>query len=359
MFRITMLPAEDGDCLLIETGEDATPHRILIDGGRKRTSTHLLPRLLASLRPQSDPLIDVLALTHIDADHIEGFLSLREAIPSLKVGDVWFNGGPQMEIVAGLRPTPPSGVSTLGVAQAVDFGSLIAEAGWRWNARFAGAPIEVKPNGPLPRLALPSGAELTLLGPSHAKLYAFRRAWKTEFARSLAGQVGTLRGGPRPIPRPGTVEEIAILRDAPDTAGPNGTSIAFVIDYRGKRALFAADAHPDDVAGALTRYLPGGGPARFDAVKVAHHGSAANNTSQLIGRLEAPLWLVSSSGARHGHPDPEAIARIVLAGVDGKRLVFNYKSAFNDVWSPLELIAQYRYRPEYGDGGSPVVVDLL
>ena len=42
MFRITMLPAEDGDCLLIETGEDAAPHRILIDGGRKRTGTQVL-----------------------------------------------------------------------------------------------------------------------------------------------------------------------------------------------------------------------------------------------------------------------------------------------------------------------------
>jgi hypothetical protein len=64
----------------------------------------------------------------------------------------------------------------------------------------------------------------------------------------------------------------------------------------------------------------------------AHHGSAANNTSQLFDRLEAPLWLVSSSGARHG-PGPEAIARIVLAGRDGRRLVFNYRSAFNNVSS--------------------------
>jgi hypothetical protein len=47
----------------------------------------------------------------------------------------------------------------------------------------------------------------------------------------------------------------------------------------------------------------------------------------------------SSSGARRGHPDPEAIARIGLAGGDGKRLVFRYKSAFNNVWRPPELVA--------------------
>ena len=44
MLRIEMLPAENGDCLWIEYGEENSPHRILIDGGTHGTY-ELLRRL--------------------------------------------------------------------------------------------------------------------------------------------------------------------------------------------------------------------------------------------------------------------------------------------------------------------------
>jgi len=138
-----------------------------------------------------------------------------------------------------------------------------------------------------------------------------------------AKEIPTLRGRDRPKPTVGNLRELAKQLDVADTQKPNGTSIALIIEHAGRRVLFAANAHPGDIADALKGYQPGAGRVRFDAIKVAHHGSARNNTSRLVDQREGPLWLVSTNGAHHDHPDPEAIARIVLTPPQEKILAFN------------------------------------
>jgi beta-lactamase superfamily II metal-dependent hydrolase len=151
---------------------------------------------------------------------------------------------------------------------------------------------------------------------------------------------------------------MATERDEPDTTKPNGTSIAFALAHDNRRVLFGADAHPDDLAQALRRLEPEAERIHFDAVKVIHHGSAANNTSQLTGLLESPLWLISTDGSRHRHPDPEAIARIVLTKSAGKKLLFNYATRYNRVWENAELQVHFDYRVEYGPQGQPSAINL-
>ncbi|WEZ85493.1 hypothetical protein P6U16_25845 (plasmid) [Rhizobium sp. 32-5/1] len=69
---ISMLCADDGDCLFVE----AAGFRLLVDGGRARAGTGALPAFLASLPPRAGrPTIDLMILTHVDADHIEGLLA--------------------------------------------------------------------------------------------------------------------------------------------------------------------------------------------------------------------------------------------------------------------------------------------
>ena len=86
-----MLPAREGDCLWIEYGDPARPRRILIDGGRKSAYAEL-KRRFADL-PRAQRAFELLILSHVDADHIEGLLELA-ADPQLAVTfkDVWFNG---------------------------------------------------------------------------------------------------------------------------------------------------------------------------------------------------------------------------------------------------------------------------
>jgi hypothetical protein len=79
----------------------------------------------------------------------------------------------------------------------------------------------------------------------------------------------------------------------------------------------------------------------------------------LIDVLESPLWLISSSGAHHQHPDPEAISRIILAPAANKQLIFNYRSNFNAVWDVAPLPEHYAYRPVYATIEQPFSVDLM
>ncbi|WP_292622093.1 ComEC/Rec2 family competence protein [Mesorhizobium sp.] len=359
MFRIHMLPAGDGDCFLVETGD--APHRILIDGGRSITAGPYLRAMLDSFPNRPGPKIDLMVLTHIDADHIEGLLTLIPTMNKGDVGEFWFNGLKHVRVANGQNAEVPTVIAAkpaervLSIRQGFELTRMIELLGWPWNSLLPKGVAMINARGPLPAIPLPDGT-ITLLGPPQAKLRAFAKEWEFWFRR-LFKAAPVLAAIRKPLTQI-SLAALAASRDKPDTAKPNGTSITFVIEHKGKRALFCADAHPGDLAEAVTRY-GGIGRVYFDAVKVAHHGSAANNTSTLIDRLASPLWLVSSDGSRHSHPDPEAIARILLAPCRDKRLVFNYRSRFNGVWENPELADQAAYRPIFPTGPGPTFVDLL
>ncbi|NEW60685.1 MBL fold metallo-hydrolase, partial [Sulfurovum sp. bin170] len=83
MINIKILPASNGDCILITTDK----FNILIDGGMGRTYHRILREKLEALEQ-----IDLVILTHIDEDHISGLIELfkdEEIRP--KVKKVWFN----------------------------------------------------------------------------------------------------------------------------------------------------------------------------------------------------------------------------------------------------------------------------
>lgn len=364
MFRITMLPAEDGDCLFVELGNQDGSFRMLIDGGRESTVPPLLA-LLAAL-PSREPAIDVLVLTHVDADHIEGLLKLLDDHNFPEIGDVWFNGGEHLLAAAGLaagrarRVAAPASAgdpeAILSIAQGIDFSGLIKRGRRRWNGAFDGGPVMVA-GTELRKIAYSDNIAITIIGPPKEKLKTFAPLWAKKVGELHEKAVPVLTGRQRQMPNIGNIELLAKQADTADTAKPNGTSIAFVIEFNGRRVLFTGDAHPGDIAAALKTFEPGAERIRFDAIKVAHHGSARNNTSRLVGLLESQLWLVSTSGARNDHPDPEAIARIVLTP-KGKTLAFNYRSEFSSEWDDHAMMRKFAYGVCYPDEGKSLAVEI-
>ena len=71
-------------------------------------------------------------------------------------------------------------------------------------------------------------------------------------------------------------------------ASANGSSIAVIAEYAGRRLALLGDAHAPTLAATLGRMAAATGAAtlRLDAVKLAHHGSAANLSPDLLGRIE-------------------------------------------------------------------------
>ena len=95
MLRVKSLPAGHGDCLWLEYGSDSSVHRLLVDGGTAGTYTVL--KSAVDALPTTDRRFDLIVVTHIDIDHIDGIVSLFEDRgSSYEVGDVWFNGFPHL-----------------------------------------------------------------------------------------------------------------------------------------------------------------------------------------------------------------------------------------------------------------------
>ncbi len=354
MFRLNIFPANDGDCLLLDYGVEQPYRHILIDGGRRGAYAKLRPELMRLAA--SGEKIDLLVLTHIDADHIEGLLALisDENLP-VDVEQIWYNGYDQLSL---LEPYGPQ--------QGDDFSELIRNKKWRWNASFDGGPVVV--DGSKPRtIELPGGLRLTLLSPTPeglGRLHAEWTKWRFTQEKSAATPEpdvpeGLEAYGRREIRLPLNIEELAAAETKVDTETPNGSSIAMIAEFDGKRIVLAGDAHPDVLAKSLAE-LGGDKPYPCDIFKVSHHGSRANTTTDLVGRLDCRRFVISTSGARHGHPDPEAIARLIKHGSSGmKTLYFNYAVDETTIWSNPDLMRDFSYECKFATyENEPLRIDV-
>lgn len=70
VFRLDMLPAREGDCLILTYGDTASPRRVMIDTGRKGTYRDIKKSLAAI--PPALREFELLIVSHVDRDHIEG-----------------------------------------------------------------------------------------------------------------------------------------------------------------------------------------------------------------------------------------------------------------------------------------------
>src|SRR5258705_9935613 len=103
IFSLDVRPARKGDCLLLHYGTAEKPGLVMIDGGPKSVyGPHLKPRLIAirqarGLDAQSPLPVDLLMVSHVDDDHIQGILDLtrdlRDAsgVPFVRIRRLWHN----------------------------------------------------------------------------------------------------------------------------------------------------------------------------------------------------------------------------------------------------------------------------
>lgn len=363
--RVEMLPALHGDCLFVEYGDAKRTRRMLVDGGPIGAFEALQHRLDAL--PAGDRRFELMVLSHVDTDHIDGLVRLF-ANPkpwSFVVKDVWFNGWRHLEQAHGL----------LGGKQGEFFSALLARRldDGCWNGAFKGDAVVVRDEDALPEHSLVGGMKLTLLSPTVPKLDTMRDAWRKDIGDAiepgdLDAAWALLAQQKRYLPGQGLLgstpdlDALLAKQSRPDNAAANGSSIAFLAEFGGKSCLFLADAHPDVVCTSLKRLLAARGLKRLavDAVKVAHHGSKGNTTDELMSLIESPRFLFSTNGAQFGHPDQEAVRRVIGRSIYNKpRLYFNYMTDHNREWDSANLQKNLKYTAEYNiTEGAPLVVEL-
>lgn len=92
--KLTMFPACEGDCFLLEFGTGEDTFRMMIDSGTVGFGNKRLKEYLNDNQFKKDEkMIDLLLITHFDGDHIGGALSLlRTKKYGELIKEVWHNG---------------------------------------------------------------------------------------------------------------------------------------------------------------------------------------------------------------------------------------------------------------------------
>ena len=365
VFSVEMLPAQQGDALWIEYGRPPTVHRVLIDAGTPSTYAVIKKRIEAL--PAADRRFELLVVTHVDTDHIGGALKLL-ADPTLAgtFADVWFNDWQRLPPCPQPDRGPLDGAIMTRVLQSRDAVP---------NRHLEGRAAVVTDSAPLPTVTLPGGMVLTVLSPDHARLARLACTWAAALRKAGLDPEGP---SPEELARRGRqkgievlrratridVESLAGSRFAQDVSSANGSSIAFLAEHGGHSCLFTGDGFPAVITASLRRLQRERGVDRVavDAVKLPHHGSRRNVSVELVRSLAASAYLFSTDGSVFGHPDREAVARVIRFALPAPCLMFNYRSAQNRIWDDARLRQRYGYQTRYppeGEAGLRLDLDDL
>jgi beta-lactamase superfamily II metal-dependent hydrolase len=101
--KLTVFNADDGDCLLLSSSDG---HHALVDGGRRRTFLTATWPMLEGFARRGEA-VDLVVVSHIDADHIEGILWLLKNVAAWTVFDYQRGDGGNPGAPRPSTPRPP------------------------------------------------------------------------------------------------------------------------------------------------------------------------------------------------------------------------------------------------------------
>ena len=368
-----MYPAGNGDAFLIrENAPKKTA--ILIDGGYASTFQACISLDLTDLA-QLGYSLDLVVATHIDADHISGLLAFFKLNGNsrdpkiIHVGDVWHNSlrslvptneaagkmPPDDEsLLAEIRrrgyPLPTEPVvepNEISTRQGSSLAALLLGGGYCWNTGDGTQSINSSETS---LFELRPDVRLRVIGPPVARLEQLRRRWAADLRRlGFVGTIGAnnafddafeflcafenLRAAIKAEPIAIGSSTNRCLDEAylADDSVTNGSSIALIIEVGTSRLLFLGDSWSEDIEAGLRAVPNASFPMIFDAIKISHHGSLHNTSPELLELIDSPIFIISSNGEHHKHPDLEVLKAIVDRPSDFQRhLYFNYSTPASD-----------------------------
>ncbi len=286
---------------------------ILIDGGTADTYLILknqkgkredgpLKTLIGELR-QKGQLIDLLILSHIDEDHAGGILRWfgQDSDASAMIKEVWFNGGREISGFLDEEANSdldleiyPDGDTLTSFQQGIDFSKFIA-GNKKWDRRIFIQGDTIKK----------FGFTFSFLSPDKEKLQILVKEWRkkkpdyftapkqNDYAQSIADHL--------------TADK---FEEDPSTS--NGSSLAFILEIKNKYFALLGDAHPSVLIKGLSDLgISPQKPLRTELVKLPHHGSAKNTNRELLECFDSPLYIISTNGRTHQHPDKQMLSRLI------------------------------------------------
>jgi len=364
LIEIKSFEAGKGDAFLVSFGEDEkTQKHIMIDMGFGTTYSSFIKNDFLKLKRK---IIDLLVITHIDADHINGALKFiqenGESHKIIQVNEVWHNSYKHLQFTKEKRLTisdeeisylksiinsnipknEETGYSDISsYSNGSSFAGYLYDYKYNWNIKFNKKAVLVT-NYPIVKKI--GDINIILLSPNQDKLNDLAENWLNELEKkkynftisdenifddafeffNMHNKISDSNYSSISGSDNLNFEELAKI-ESKDSSSTNGSSIAFIIEYKNKKLLFLGDAHEDIVYENLNKLKNNGCNLNFDLVKLSHHGSNENLSNRLLALIESKIFLVSTEGVYYNHPHVEAISKVVMKKTDYiKKIIFNY-----------------------------------
>ena len=290
LFTLEALRAEAGDCLLLLYGDPKKPRIIAIDGGPTEAVYERLRdrldelRAAAGLTDDEKPLpIELLMVSHIDDDHIDGILHLTRQLidegadKSYDIKSMWHNS---FDDVIGNSADELQAAATSDVEAASAGGTFFDQDLVQHDTALVLASVnqgrELRDNAKLLGLDPPllvakadekpknfgKGLTLRVVGPLKTQVEKLQEEWEKTLKKLK-------KEGKLPA---------AEAASFSDNSAANLASIVVLAEADGKTMLLTGDARADFLMESLEAQglLDANGRLHVDLFKLPHHGSNRN-----------------------------------------------------------------------------------
>ena len=342
---IKTFPCGDGDCIFmkLEDAENNESYNIMIDCGV------LTNDIVDYITNKLNKRIDLLIATHIDSDHIDGITAMLndKRLSNLQIHKIIYNCyqgyfpkerqsltktiSEKMNLITDIVGENEG--TNIGVKGSVSLGATISKnAGLEriWNNVAITEETE-------PMYLGEKWGTIHFLSPTNAALDKLYRKLRQEYASvtgckipdvpyenwetmiELLTKLEGCRKRPfygRKIGSVGGIDE-GLLLDAKNEECQEGSlseankaSLAFVWECNEHRVLFMGDALCSTVVKNLTRHY-GDGKHIFDAIKIAHHGSKYNTSSDFCDIVDSHTYFLTGGSESIGH-DVECLSKLLI-----------------------------------------------
>lgn len=333
MLNIKVLPVNCGDCIILSFDDGDKIKNILLDGGAGTVYDDILKDEIKKIKRLGQK-IDLLIVTHTDIDHIGGIIKfIEDDTLNDYIEEVWFNswtnfGGKAVNLSHTRKEISPKSARTLeNKLKKMNI----------WNNELIHQGIFRQYNK----------AKITVVSPNENSLEALRGYLKNEFKISESDD------------RKKRIELLQKRNFKENTAIPNGSSIAFVFEYKSKKILFTGDSFPSIVLEGLEKmnFIDETKKVKFDYVKISHHASKYNTSDEFLKKIECNNYIVTTQGC-NGKPNKETFARI-LKYQKSLNIIFNYKNTkTQNIFLPQELIDYQITQTYLEDNPTPYLIEV-
>lgn len=380
---VTMLKAAEGDCLFLEFHYSSNIFSMLIDTGPMSCWESVLKPFLDDLCEKGKG-IDILVITHFDADHIGGTLRLFTSDKySGLINQVWFNGPKQIVPLATSEATQkdqqafrilrsihehsmPAVDGPISIPQAESLTALLERHCKSVNSFVKGAAITCD----TPSMQIAPGFSIDFILPNKYGLEALKSYIQAKTNRAVRGasMVHTVEGDAAfesvMLDEESSEDSLESISDTTldlinietwaacsnskkDPSITNMSSIAICIRFYDYKFLFPGDAAGEDLVESLTQWSKlHNEPLNFDVIKMPHHG-AFHNCAKLLDVIDGTYFLFSTDGRKYRHPDKETLAKITQRSPTHPRfLLFNYENDMYQLFHKKSFEERYSYRAD-------------